>query len=123
MRALWRLYDTRPHTPSGPPWMRAAAAWTHVTLYALLFALPLTAINGAWLEGHPLTLLAGARIAPLLPELHDVGVVIAAIHAWPGDAIVWLAGFHALAGLYHHVVLGDGVLASMLPRWFPAVRR
>ena len=34
-----------------------------------------------------------------------------------GDAILWLAGLHALAALYHHLVLKDGVLASMLPRW------
>ncbi|MGA8785710.1 MAG: cytochrome b, partial [Polaromonas sp.] len=36
-----------------------------------------------------------------------------------GDAIVWLAGFHAAAALFHHFVLKDGVLASMLPRWLP----
>lgn len=45
---------------------------------------------------------------------------IARIHSWLGDAILWLAGFHALAGLYHHIVLKDGVLVSMLPRWVPS---
>jgi cytochrome b561 len=29
---------------------------------------------------------------------------------------MWLAGAHALAALYHHFVLKDRVLASMLPR-------
>jgi cytochrome b561 len=51
-----------------------------------------------------------------------VGATIARIHTWLGDAILWLAGLHALAGLYHHVVLKDGVLASMLPRWLPLRR-
>jgi cytochrome b561 len=32
---------------------------------------------------------------------------------------MWLAGLHALAALFHHVVLRDGVLVSMLPRWVP----
>ena len=29
--------------------------------------------------------------------------------------ILWVAGLHALAALYHHFVLKDGVLRSMLP--------
>ena len=33
-----------------------------------------------------------------------------------GLAIHWLAGLHAAAAIYHHLVLKDGVLASMLPR-------
>jgi cytochrome b561 len=33
-------------------------------------------------------------------------------------AVVWLAGFHAAAALFHHFVLRDEVLLSMLPaRW------
>ena len=99
--------------------MSIAAKCVQWVLYLLLFALPLTAIAGAWLEGHPLTLLAGVKVAPLLGLSHDVGAPIATIHTWLGDAILWLAGFHALAALYHHIVLEDGVLASMLPCWFP----
>jgi cytochrome b561 len=92
------------------------------SLYLLLFALPLTAIAGAWLEGHPLTLLMGVEIPPPLKISHDAGATIASIHTWLGDAILWLAGLHALAGLYHHIVLKDSVLASMLPRWLPLRR-
>jgi cytochrome b561 len=79
--------------------------------------LPLTAIVGAWLEGHALTFLAGLEIAPWVAKNHELGARIATLHAWLGDAIMWLAGLHALAGLYHHFVRRDGVLVSMLPRW------
>jgi cytochrome b561 len=119
MRILWRMVDTRPDPPEVGRWMRVAANAVQWALYLLLFALPFTSITGAWLEGHPLTLLAGVKIPPLLGLSHDVGATIARIHTWLGDAILWLAGFHALAALYHHLVLKDGVLASMLPRWFP----
>jgi cytochrome b561 len=119
MRVLWRMVDTQPDPPQIPRWMGIAAKAVQLALYLLLFALPLTAIAGAWLEGHPLTLLAGVEIPPLLGLSHDAGAKIATIHTWLGDAILWLAGFHALAALYHHIVLKDGVLASMLPRWFP----
>ena len=84
-------------------------------IYVLLLAIPLTAISGAWLEGHPLTLLGKVRVGPLVMEAHDVGATITSIHAWLGDAILWVAGVHAAAALYHHFVLRDGVLRSMLP--------
>jgi cytochrome b561 len=117
MRVLWRMVDTPPDPPQVPRWMNFAAKAVQWALYLLLFALPCTAITGAWLEGHPLTLLAGVKIPSLLAISHDVGATIARIHTWLGDAILWLAGFHALAAIYHHLVLKDGVLVSMLPSW------
>ena len=30
---------------------------------------------------------------------------------------LWVAGFHAMAALFHLFILKDGVLASMLPAW------
>ncbi|HEU0229593.1 MAG TPA: cytochrome b/b6 domain-containing protein [Burkholderiaceae bacterium] len=119
IRLLWRAVATRPEAPPGARWMVVMATTVQWALYLLLLALPLTAIAGAWLEGHPLTLLAGAEIRPLFGMSHGVGAAFASAHKWLGDAIMWLAGFHALAALFHHVVLKDDVLASMLPRWLP----
>jgi cytochrome b561 len=115
IRLLWRAIDRPPDDPPMPRWMGISAKATHGILYVLLFALPLTAISGAWLEGHPLTLLTGIRIGPLLAESHGAGSAIASTHTWLGDAILWVAGAHAAAALYHHFVLRDGVLRSMLP--------
>lgn len=116
VRALWRLADTRPELPTAR-WMHVTSKAVQALLYLLLFTLPVTAISGAWLEGHSLTLLGGISIVPLLPKAHDVGATVARIHTWLGDAIMWVAGVHALAALYHHFVLRDAVLRSMLPRW------
>lgn len=115
IRLAWRAFDSRPPDPPMPAWMRRAAKGVHVLLFLLLLAVPLTAIIGAWLEGHPLTFLANVRIAPLLPEAHAAGSVIAEIHTWLGDTIVWVAGAHAAAALAHHFVMHDRVLRSMLP--------
>lgn len=119
LRLLWRLLDTRPEPEPLARWMELSSKAVQVALYVLLFAVPLTAITGAWLEGHPLTLLGGLQIASLIGLSHATGVTIAEIHAWLGDAILWLAGLHAAAAIYHHLVLKDGVLLSMLPRWVP----
>src|SRR5215813_1009108 len=115
LRLAWRAYEGVPAHLPVPSWMRISARVVHVTLYALMLLLPLTAISGARLEDHPLTLLAGIRIGPWVPEAHSTGSAIATIHTWLGDAILWVAGVHAVAGLYHHFVLRDGVLQSMLP--------
>lgn len=116
LRIVWRMFDTRPDPVPVARWVGIAAKAMQAALYLLLFAVPFTAIAGAWLEGHPLTFLAGVEIAPPLALSHDTGATIAQVHTWLGDTILWLAGFHALAAIYHHVILKDGVLLSMLPR-------
>lgn len=122
IRLLWRTIDTRPKTPSVSRWMDLMATVVQSLLYLLLVALPLTAVAGAWLEGHPLTLVAGVEIPPLIGVSHGAGATFASVHGWLGDAIMWLAGLHALAALFHHTILKDDVLITMLPRWFPGAR-
>jgi cytochrome b561 len=119
LRLLWRTVDNQPDPPAIPRWMDVASKVVQAALYLLMLALPITAIMGAWLEGHPLTLLNNVRLGPLLPEAHAAGAVVASVHGWLGDVIMWVAGVHALAAIFHHAVLRDAVFVSMLPRWFP----
>jgi cytochrome b561 len=123
IRVVCRMFYQRPDPPDVPRWMDVAAKIVQGALYVLLFAVPLTAITGAWLEGHPLTLLGGVKIQPLLALSHDTGKIIAEIHTWLGDTILWVAGFHAVAALYHHFFVWDDVLVSMVPRWMLKSRR
>ena len=116
IRVLWRPFDKRPEPPPMARWMRIAASTVQTALYILLFALPVTAVSGAWLEGHALTLLGSITVPSLLAERHELGSTIAEIHSWLGDVIIWLAGVHAAAGLFHHYFLKDKVLLSMMPR-------
>jgi cytochrome b561 len=115
LRILWRFADRRPEEPPMPAWMRLSSKAVHLALYGLLVAIPAVGVLGAWLEGHPLTLLTGATYGPLVPLDHDLGHTVTEIHTVLGNVIVWLASLHALAALFHHFVLRDGVLVSMLP--------
>jgi cytochrome b561 len=115
VRFLWRLMDTAPEDPPMKPWMRYSAKLVHVVLYGLLIAIPGSAIVGAWLEGHPLTLWGFGNIGPMLSPAHDVGLSLASLHTTLGDIILWVAGLHAGAALFHHFFLRDSVLLSMLP--------
>jgi cytochrome b561 len=70
---------------------------------------------GAWLGGHPLTLLGSTTFGPLLSQQPELGEAVSELHETLGNAIIWLAGLHAAAALVHHFVLRDRVLGSMLP--------
>jgi cytochrome b561 len=87
----------------------------HWALYALLVAIPATAIVGAYLEGHPVTLLGIGALGPIGPLSHTLGQTISDLHRSLGSFIVWIAGAHAAAALFHHFVMRDRVLVSMLP--------
>jgi cytochrome b561 len=117
VRVAWRAAAVMPAVPSfAPRWTEIASKGVRLGIYLLFFALPLTSVAGAWLEGHPLTMLGNIQIEPQLTKSHELGTTIAEIHTWLGDAIMWLAGLHVLAALFHHFILRDGVLVSMLPR-------
>lgn len=118
LRLLWvALRPGKPHFDM-PLWMRLLSRAVHGLLWLLLLALPLTALLALGSEGHPLTLLGGVRLnqfpgiaGSALGELTDWGELYGSL----GDALIALAGAHALAALYHHFGRRDGVLAAMLP--------
>ncbi len=115
VRLAWRALTPAPQLPPASLWMLRLSKLVQGLLYALLVATPVTAIAGAWLEGHALTLGILGSVPPLVAENHALGRSIAEVHTYLGDMIVWLAGFHAAAALFHHFVLRDEVLAAMLP--------
>lgn len=98
-------------------WMRLAARLMHAALWGLLLALPATALLALGSEGHPLTLLGGVRVdrLPLIAGSAIAGLADwGEVHEFLGDFIMWLAGLHAAAAIFHHLVLKDGVLSAML---------
>ena len=117
-RLLWVAF--RPATPqiSMAGWMRLAAKLAHLALWALMLALPITALLALGSEAHPLTLLGGIRVNQM-PLIADSAIAKLAdwgdVHGFMGDAIMAIAGLHAVAAIYHHMFLKDGVLLSMLP--------
>lgn len=94
--------------------MELASRASQRALYARLFAVPATAILGAWFGGHPVTVYGLGAIGPYFGS-RDLGASLARIHGTFGDALMSVAGLHAAAAIYHHFFLRDGVLRSMLP--------
>jgi cytochrome b561 len=114
LRLLWRIFDRIPADPPMAAWMQASSKAIHWLLYLLLLAVPVTAILGAWLGGHAITVYGVGSIGPFLGQ-SDTGEWLAEVHGLLGDTIMWVAGLHAAAALYHHFVQRDRVLKAMLP--------
>jgi cytochrome b561 len=113
-RLVWRAFDRRPAEQPMPGLMALAGKASHWLLYALLVAIPLTAIFGSWLEGHSL-MLYGNEVAPWIATSRSAGHQILEVHQLLGTTLIWVAGLHAAAALFHHFFLKDRVLRQMLP--------
>ena len=113
-RLLWRFIDRQPaHDMSLV--VTLTSKLVHWLLYAMLIAIPLTAIVGTWLEGHAVIVYGLGPIGPYVAESRHLGDQIMRFHYLIANAIVLVAGSHAAAALFHHYVVKDGVLRTMLP--------
>ena len=114
-RLAWRWIPGHQVSALEAGWMRLTSKAVHFLLYALLAAEAALGFAFRWGAGRPMEFF-GLGIPPLIGEIakplrHD----LREIHEWIGWAIIVLALIHALAALYHHYVLKDGVLERMLP--------
>jgi cytochrome b561 len=95
-------------------WPDFVAKAGHLLLYALILLLPLTGWYAASRLGVTISLL-GLQLPPITPAVAGPPGPIAELHQLSGNAILILAGLHALIAFWHQFVLEDGVLSRMLP--------
>jgi cytochrome b561 len=123
LRLIWRLAHRPPELPSSmPPIARRMAESSHLSLYVLLLALPLTgwALVSASVLDIP-TVLYGFVPWPHLPILSTldnkkpVEDALKLVHAYGAWALIALVAGHAGAALHHHFIAGDDVLRRILP--------
>jgi cytochrome b561 len=113
-RLLWRAVDRRPAHDSLSPVVALGSRLVHWLLYAMLIAIPVSAIAGTWLGGHPIVVY-GLDLGPYVGASRALGRQIMEIHELLANAIVVVAGLHAVAALFHHFFVKDDVLRTMLP--------
>ncbi len=116
LRIIWMLFCKKPEKLPMSRAMQSASKSAQGLLYLLLLVVPTTAVLGIWLEGDSLALIQNIAVAPPFSVNGKLGEFFIDIHPTLADALIWLAGFHAAAALFHHYVLKDDVLRSMLPK-------
>ncbi|MEZ5565336.1 MAG: cytochrome b [Gammaproteobacteria bacterium] len=121
LRLVWRSTNPTPDLPPGlARYQRWLARLTHVFLYGLLFAFPLSgwATLSAYEGEFPIFFFGWDDVPRLVPQSidgsHQPYEFYAAIHktCWRIGAVV--LGLHVVGALWHHWVLKDNVLRRML---------
>jgi cytochrome b561 len=116
LRLAWRLANTVPRQPVATPlWQRRLAAVSHAALYTLLIVMPLTGWVMSSALNLPVVYLGLIHLPSPFGVDRALGEAMKDVHHALGLALLALIGIHALAALYHHVVLRDDVLRRMLP--------
>jgi cytochrome b561 len=92
--------------------IRAAAASTHIALYALLLALPLLGWSTSNAQDKPVHLF-GLTLPALVKADDDLADQLQAWHIDAAWILLGIVLLHIGAALWHHFVLRDGTLRAM----------
>jgi len=117
-RLGWRLYAGAPKpVPGVPSWQERIPSATHVLLYVLMFAIPLS----GWLYDsasglRPFRWFGLVDVPKLSAPDPQVVAVSHAIHEYGFWLLIAVVLAHAGAAFYHHLFQRDATLSRMLPR-------
>ncbi|QGZ40022.1 cytochrome b561 [Pseudoduganella flava] len=116
VRLLWRHGNRPPpHPASMAQWQVKAADVTHVLLYVLMFAVPLSGYLYTTAAGVPVVYLGLFQIPAAFAADPALKAVLKPVHYWLNMAMAALVVLHVAAALKHQFVDRDDVLKRMLP--------
>jgi cytochrome b561 len=115
-RLWWRNRHPGPSLPQGVgEFSRRLSKPVHLLLYALLLIIPLIGIVTFIWHGRVFN-FGLFRIDPGIRSNRAIFHPTEDIHGYLAYALFGLAGLHAAAALYHHLIRRDDVLRRMWPR-------
>ncbi|HTN49200.1 MAG TPA: cytochrome b [Burkholderiaceae bacterium] len=112
-RLVWRSVSAAPRPLAAPAWQHRAADLVHWSLYALMFALPLTGWIFSSATGVPTVYLGLWQLPDVVGRDRALASVLRSAHEALGWALLALVLAHAAAALKHHFVDRDGLLRRM----------
>ena len=118
-RLLWRRGGAVPKTVQLTPFEQRWSHRTHLGLYALMIAVPLTGWLASSFFGSPTKVFGLFTIPPITPKWKPGVAVFYWAHFVLAWAILSVVTIHAAAALYHHYHRKDDVLRGM---WFGRAR-
>lgn len=125
LRLIWRSFNASPALPASmPEGQRKAAFAVHVLFYATIFLITTAGWAMISVSDKPSVFFQLSRI-PLLPWLSDLPAgdkkayheFFEGAHSVLGYVLLVLVALHLLGALYHGIILKDGILSTMGPRF------
>ena len=116
LRIGWRLINTTPRMPvDSASWEIRAAKLTHLSLYVLMLAMPLSGWVMSSAGGHAVTFFSLFGLPEIVEKNPDLGKLAWNAHGYLGYVAIGFISLHILAALYHHLFKRDDILTRMLP--------
>ena len=114
-RLIYRLRHPAPPLPAEmPAWQQSAARGTHWALYVLLIVQPIVGWIATSAYRAPVLFFWLFELPPIWKEDRAFSEAMFRIHMGTGILIAALITLHIAAALYHHFVVKDRVLMSMV---------
>jgi cytochrome b561 len=114
-RLAWRIGHPAPPLPAMPLWQRRAAHVSHVLLYVLLIAIPLSGWLYSSAAGVQVVYLGWIPLPDLVAKDRALAANLRGIHVGLNFTLLLLVCLHGAAALKHQFVDRDRVLTRMLP--------
>jgi len=119
LRFTWRVWSPVPQLPrSLNPWHHRLAKLSPLTLYTLMFLMPLSGITLSEAAGYPINVYGMFSLPMVLPKDLTISKTAATIHKYGAFAFIGILILHVGAAFYHHFILKTNILKRMLPNWF-----
>jgi cytochrome b561 len=116
VRLVWRWMNPVPDlTSETRPWERALAKISHLLLYALIFALPLSGWLMSSAKNFPVSWFNLLQLPDLVAPNEALFEQLRSLHHTLFAVLVAVAVVHAAGALKHHFVDRNDVLRRMLP--------
>jgi cytochrome b561 len=116
LRLLWRWANPTPLLPGAlTHYERVLAHMTHVSLYLLLFAMPVSGWLMSSARGFPVSWFGFVQLPDLVPKSQPVYEAMLRTHDMLSYALGAVVLIHIAAAIKHHYFLKDDVLRRMLP--------
>jgi cytochrome b561 len=116
LRLIWRQLNQNPDLPGNlKPYERLAARFTHIALYVLLFAMPLSGWMMSSARGFPVSWFGFIQLPDLVPKSKPLYDFFIATHETLACVLAVVVALHVAGALKHHFIHKDDVLRRMLP--------
>jgi cytochrome b561 len=115
IRLVWRWLNPVPSTSGLATWERMLARLSHVALYALIFAMPLTGWMMSSARNFPVSWFNLVQLPDLVQPGRETYRLMHDLHGALFAALACVALLHVAGALKHHLIDKNDVLKRMLP--------
>ena len=118
VRLLTRILKSPPALPPAieaamPGWQKLAHHATHIGLYALFFAVPLSGWAFSSAAGFPVVLFGVLPLPDFVPVSEGLADALKEVHKIAALSMAGLVLLHVAGALKHHFVDRDGLMSRM----------